>query len=65
MGVKIRQKSKPLLLSEEFLLCYIIEDDNYHSLYTLSVTHKKRMDVIYIACRMIQEAKVGNIITTM
>ena len=27
---------------------YIIEGDNYHSLYTLNFTHKKKIDVIYI-----------------
>lgn len=26
----------------------LIEGDNYHSLYALSFTHKKRIDVIYI-----------------
>ena len=28
---------------------FIIEGDNYHSLYTLNFTHKKKIDVIYIA----------------
>lgn len=27
---------------------FIIEGDNYHSLYTLNFTHKKKIDVIYI-----------------
>jgi adenine-specific DNA-methyltransferase len=27
---------------------YIIEGDNYHSLYILNFTHKKKVDVIYI-----------------
>ena len=27
---------------------FIIEGDNYHSLYTLNFTHKKKVDVIYI-----------------
>lgn len=37
------------IVSDSNLPCnFIIEGDNYHSLYTLNFTHKKKIDVIYI-----------------
>jgi len=39
---------KEIVCSSDLPYNYIIEGDNYHSLYTLNFTHKKKIDVIYI-----------------
>jgi adenine-specific DNA-methyltransferase len=41
-------KDKAINKKPDCLTHYIIEGDNYHSLYTLNFTHKKKIDVIYI-----------------
>jgi len=39
---------KEIVCNPDLPFNYIIEGDNYHSLYTLNFTHKKKIDVIYI-----------------
>jgi adenine-specific DNA-methyltransferase len=41
-------KAKELISDPNLPTNYIIEGDNYHSLFTLNFTHKKQIDVIYI-----------------
>lgn len=41
-------KSKEINSDTNLPTNYIIEGDNYHSLFTLNFTHKKKIDVIYI-----------------
>lgn len=41
-------KSKEIISDPNLPTNYIIEGDNYHSLFTLNFTHKKKIDVIYI-----------------
>ena len=41
-------KTKELISDPNLPTNYIIEGDNYHSLFTLNFTHKKKIDVIYI-----------------
>lgn len=41
-------KSKEIVTDPNLPTNYIIEGDNYHSLFTLNFTHKKKIDVIYI-----------------
>ena len=41
-------KAKELISDPNLPTNYIIEGDNYHSLFTLNFTHKKKIDVIYI-----------------
>ncbi len=40
--------SKEIRVNNKLPINILIEGDNYHSLYTLSFTHKKKIDVIYI-----------------
>jgi len=40
--------SREIMSDPENPCNFIIEGDNYHSLYTLNFTHKKKVDVIYI-----------------
>ena len=42
------EKSKEIVTDPNLPTNYIIEGDNYHSLFTLNFTHKKKIDVIYI-----------------
>ena len=41
-------KTKEIVSDTNLPTNYIIEGDNYHSLFTLNFTHKKKIDVIYI-----------------
>lgn len=41
-------KTKEIISDTNLPSNYIIEGDNYHSLFTLNFTHKKKIDVIYI-----------------
>ena len=41
-------KTKEIVSDTNLPTNYIIEGDNYHSLFTLNFTHKKQIDVIYI-----------------
>ncbi len=41
-------KSKEIISDPNLPTNYIIEGENYHSLFTLNFTHKKKIDVIYI-----------------
>ena len=48
LPVLLEDKSKEIISNKTSSINYIIEGDNYHALYTLNFTHKKKIDVIYI-----------------
>lgn len=48
LPVLIEDVTREIVCDPEKPYNFIIEGDNYHSLYTLNFTHKKKIDVIYI-----------------
>lgn len=48
LPVLIEDKSKEIFSDPKKPTHFILEGDNYHTLYTLNFTHKKKIDVIYI-----------------
>lgn len=48
LPVLVEDKKKDIISDLTKPNNFIIEGDNYHALYTLSFTHKKKIDVIYI-----------------
>jgi len=48
LPVLSEDKSKEIIKDTTKPTNFILEGDNYHTLYTLSFTHKKKIDVIYI-----------------
>jgi len=48
LPVLVENKSKEILSDPKKPIHYIFEGDNYHTLFTLNFTHKKKIDVIYI-----------------
>jgi len=48
LPVLVEDKSKEIISDPKKATHFIFEGDNYHTLYTLNFTHKKKIDVIYI-----------------
>jgi len=48
LPVLVEDKSKEIICDSKKTTHFIFEGDNYHTLYTLNFTHKKKIDVIYI-----------------
>jgi len=48
LPVLVEDKSKEIISDPKKPTHFIFEGDNYHTLYTLNFTHKKKIDVIYI-----------------
>ena len=48
LPILVEDKSKEIKIDSEKPTNFIFEGDNYHTLYTLNFTHKKKIDVIYI-----------------
>lgn len=48
LPVLLEDKTKEIISDPNLTTNYIIEGDNYHSLFALNFTHKKKIDVIYI-----------------
>jgi adenine-specific DNA-methyltransferase len=48
LPVLVEDKSKEIISDPTKPTHFIFEGDNYHTLYTLNFTHKKKIDVIYI-----------------
>lgn len=48
LPVLVEDKSKEIITDKSQPTNILIEGDNYHALYTLNFTHKKKVDVIYI-----------------
>lgn len=48
LPVLVEDKTKGIISDSEKPTNFIFEGDNYHTLYTLNFTHKKKIDVIYI-----------------
>jgi adenine-specific DNA-methyltransferase len=48
LPVLVEDKSKEIISNTDKPTNFIFEGDNYHTLYTLNFTHKKKIDVIYI-----------------
>lgn len=48
LPVLIEDKTKEIISGSKKPTHFILEGDNYHTLYTLNFTHKKKIDVIYI-----------------
>lgn len=48
LPVLVEDKSKEIVTDKSQPTNILIEGDNYHALYTLNFTHKKKIDVIYI-----------------
>ncbi|MEZ5046358.1 MAG: hypothetical protein R2831_05145 [Chitinophagaceae bacterium] len=48
LPVLTEDKSKEIINDPSKPTNFIFEGDNYHTLYTLNFTHKRKIDVIYI-----------------
>lgn len=48
LPVLIEDKKREIINDKEHSTHFIFEGDNYHTLYTLNFTHKKKIDLIYI-----------------
>ncbi len=48
LPVLVEDKQKEIITDPNKQTHFIFEGDNYHTLYTLNFTHKKKIDVIYI-----------------